>query len=270
MTPVCRNCVVSPTTSSPPPLHENASSPPPPAPSSPHSRQSISSPPPHSPQPSSSSIPSQSGSPHPYSYQNFRRSQPVPQNYPDFNLLHSHSVSQLNQGQSTSYPQSPQSAMSLSPHPVPQGKFRGFLEHAERLMKPADPHRHSQSDDDSGCALEEKKYLKNMEWMKLTFAQQPELLPFLDMIGCKRPVLVSARYCHALSDEERKELREFSIQRKREALGRGQVRQLHAPAPCERHRHVFCPCNRKRCMPGTTRRVPRLQTSLTRLLSFDK
>lgn len=162
---MCRNCVVSPTGSSPPPLQEQATSPPPPAPSSPTSpRQSLPSPPTQSPQPSrsGSSIPSTSGSPHPYSYQNFRRSQPVSgQNYPEFNLLHSHSVSQLNQGSqypgypTGSYPQSPQSAMSLSPHPVPQGKFRGFLEHAERLMKPADPHRHSQSDDDSGCALEE-------------------------------------------------------------------------------------------------------------------
>lgn len=41
------------------------------------------------------------------------------------------------------------------------------------------------------------------------------------------------RYCHALSDEERKELRLFSAQRKREALGRGSVRQLPASMPCE-------------------------------------
>lgn len=143
--PVCRNCVVSPTGSSPPPLHEQQSSPPPPAPASPH----LSSP---QPSHSGSSIPSTSNSPHPYSYPNFRRSQP----YQEFNLLHSHSVSQLNHpGQSYQSPQSPQSAMSLSPHPVPQGKLRGLLEHAERLMKPGDPHRHSQSDDDSGCALEE-------------------------------------------------------------------------------------------------------------------
>lgn len=41
------------------------------------------------------------------------------------------------------------------------------------------------------------------------------------------------RYCHALSDEERKELRLFSAQRKREALGRGAVRQLPAPMACD-------------------------------------
>lgn len=144
--PVCRNCVVSPTGSSPPPLHEQQTSPPPPAPASPA---------PHlpSPQPShsGSSIPSTSNSPHPYSYPNYRRNQP----YQEFNLLHSHSVSQLSQPGHHHSPQSPQSAMSLSPHPVPQAKFRGLLEHAERLMKSGDPHRHSQSDDDSGCALEE-------------------------------------------------------------------------------------------------------------------
>lgn len=41
------------------------------------------------------------------------------------------------------------------------------------------------------------------------------------------------RYCHALSDEERKELRLFSAQRKREALGRGAVRQLPGPMQCD-------------------------------------
>lgn len=50
------------------------------------------------------------------------------------------------------------------------------------------------------------------------------------------------RYCHALSDEERKELRLFSAQRKREALGRGSVRQLPAAIPCDAvsniHKHI--------------------------------
>ncbi|XP_072942649.1 uncharacterized protein [Epargyreus clarus] len=234
--PVCRNCVVSPTGSSPPPLHEQ-SSPPPPAPSSP---------PPHlpSPQPShsGSSIPSSSNSPHPYSYPNYRRSQ-----YQDFGI--SQSSSQLNQpGQSYQSPQSPQSAMSLSPHPVPQSKFRGLLEHAERLMKPGDPHRHSQSDDDSGCALEEYTWVPpglRPEQVHLYFSAIPEdKVPYVNSVGERYrlkqllqqlpPQDNEVRYCHALSDEERKELRLFSAQRKREALGRGQARQLHAPAPCER------------------------------------
>nr|CAD7567499.1 unnamed protein product [Timema californicum] len=50
------------------------------------------------------------------------------------------------------------------------------------------------------------------------------------------------RYCHGLSDEERKELRLFSAQRKREALGRGSVRQLPGPMACDaflKHRHII-------------------------------
>ncbi|RVE52914.1 hypothetical protein evm_002391 [Chilo suppressalis] len=247
--PVCRNCVVSPTGSSPPPLHENASSPPPPAPSSPITSPRLL-PPLPSPQPSHSSSASQSNSPHPYSYPNFRRSQPVQsQNYSEYNLLHSHSVSQLNQpGQSYQSPQSPQSAMSLSPHPIPQGKFRGLLEHAERLMKPGDPHRHSQSDDDSGCALEEYTWVPpglRPEQVHLYFSALPEdKVPYVNSVGERYrlkqllqqlpPQDNEVRYCHALSDEERKELRLFSAQRKREALGRGQARQLHAPIACER------------------------------------
>uniref|UniRef100_T1GVW6 PET domain-containing protein n=1 Tax=Megaselia scalaris TaxID=36166 RepID=T1GVW6_MEGSC len=43
------------------------------------------------------------------------------------------------------------------------------------------------------------------------------------------------RYCHSLTDEERKELRLFSSQRKREALGRGAVRLLSDERPCKGH-----------------------------------
>lgn len=38
--------------------------------------------------------------------------------------------------------------------------------------------------------------------------------------------LGKVRYCNGLSEEEKKELRLFSAQRKREALGRGTVKQL--------------------------------------------
>jgi len=44
---------------------------------------------------------------------------------------------------------------------------------------------------------------------------------------------LQVRYCHSLSDEERKELRIFSAQRKREALGRGAVRLLSDERPCK-------------------------------------
>lgn len=46
-------------------------------------------------------------------------------------------------------------------------------------------------------------------------------------------IYLQVRYCHSLTDEERKELRIFSSQRKREALGRGTVRQLMNMRPCE-------------------------------------
>lgn len=45
--------------------------------------------------------------------------------------------------------------------------------------------------------------------------------------------LSQVRYCHSLSDEERKELRLFSAQRKREALGRGSVKQIQVNQQCE-------------------------------------
>ncbi|XP_041984483.1 protein prickle-like [Aricia agestis] len=142
---------------------------------------------------------------------------------------------------SSSSLQSPQSGMS-SPAP---GRFRGLLEQAERLMK--DP-RHSQSDDDSGCALEEYTWIPpglRPEQVHLYFSALPEeKVPYVNSVGERYrlkqllqqlpPQDNEVRYCHSLSDEERKELRLFSAQRKREALGRGQARQLHAPQPCDR------------------------------------
>lgn len=58
---------------------------------------------------------------------------------------------------------------------------------------------------------------------------------------CYRPSIIhplcsfptQVRYCHSLSDEERKELRLFSAQRKREALGRGNVKQCATGRPCD-------------------------------------
>ncbi|GFR12353.1 protein prickle [Trichonephila clavata] len=40
------------------------------------------------------------------------------------------------------------------------------------------------------------------------------------------------RYCNALHEDEKKELRLFSQQRKKEALGRGTLKQLTEPQPC--------------------------------------
>ena len=48
---------------------------------------------------------------------------------------------------------------------------------------------------------------------------------------------ISPSYCNSLSEDEKKELRLFSAQRKRDALGRGTVKQmpvtLAKPASCE-------------------------------------
>ena len=80
--------------------------------------------------------------------------------------------------------------------------------------------------------------------MHLYFSALPEdKVPYVNSVGERyrvRQLLQQlpphdneVRYCHALSDEERKELRLFSAQRKREALGRGAVRQLPAPMQCD-------------------------------------
>lgn len=54
------------------------------------------------------------------------------------------------------------------------------------------------------------------------------------------------RYCRGLSDEERKELRLFSAQRKRDALGRGVAKQLVAAVPCTNVSLTHCTCSRTR------------------------
>lgn len=41
---------------------------------------------------------------------------------------------------------------------------------------------------------------------------------------CCRPLCVQVRYCNSLDEEEKRELKLFSNQRKRENLGRGNVR----------------------------------------------
>lgn len=168
--PVCRNCIVSPTGSPPTIQHQQElpPSPPPPAPPTPPDPRFH----PSSPQPSGSS---QSTSPHPDLYT--RRYHPPP--FPSSSQASLHSASQASSCYQS--PQSPPSAMSLSPHPMPvagTGKFRGLLEHAERLLvKSQDSHRHSQSDDDSGCALEE------YTWVPPGLRPEQVTLPFIFTIA---------------------------------------------------------------------------------------
>ncbi|XP_064488675.1 protein prickle-like isoform X2 [Ornithodoros turicata] len=111
---------------------------------------------------------------------------------------------------------------------------------------PLDPaQRQSHSDDDSGCALEEYTWVPpglKPEQVHLYFSSLPEAkVPYVNSVGEKyriRQLLhqlpphdSEVRYCNGLSEEERRELRLFSAQRKREALGRGTVRQLPVELP---------------------------------------
>ncbi|XP_067110403.1 prickle-like protein 1b [Osmerus mordax] len=95
--------------------------------------------------------------------------------------------------------------------------------------------RSSTSDDDSGCALEEYAWVPpglRPEQVQLYFSSLPEdKVPYVNSPGEKdrvRQLLYQlpphdneVRYCQSLSEEEKRELHMFSLQRKREALGRG-------------------------------------------------
>ncbi|KAK7913623.1 hypothetical protein WMY93_013834 [Mugilogobius chulae] len=95
--------------------------------------------------------------------------------------------------------------------------------------------RSSTSDDDSGCALEEYSWVPpglRPEQIQMYFSCLPEeKVPYVSSPGEKhriRQLLYQlpphdneVRYCHSLTEEEKRELQMFSSQRKREALGRG-------------------------------------------------
>ncbi|XP_069759202.1 prickle-like protein 1 isoform X2 [Narcine bancroftii] len=77
------------------------------------------------------------------------------------------------------------------------------LETEQKVSKLTFGFQHSStSDDDSGCVLEEYAWVPP--------GLKPEQL----------------RYCQSLSEDEKKELQLFSAQRKKEALGRGTIKQL--------------------------------------------
>lgn len=100
--------------------------------------------------------------------------------------------------------------------------------------------RSSTSDDDSGCALEEYAWVPpglRPEQVQLFFSCLPEdKVPYVNSPGEKfrikqllyqlPPHDNEVRYCQSLSEEEKKELQMFSVQRKKEALGRGTVKLL--------------------------------------------
>ncbi|KAM9430077.1 prickle-like protein 2 isoform 1-T1 [Salvelinus alpinus] len=98
--------------------------------------------------------------------------------------------------------------------------------------------RNSTSDDDSGCALEEYAWVPpglSPEQVHQYYSSLPEdRVPYVNSPGEKHRIkqLIhqlpphdnEVRYCNALDDEEKRELKLFSNQRKRDNLGRGNVR----------------------------------------------
>lgn len=102
----------------------------------------------------------------------------------------------------------------------------------------SDFQRHSISDDDSGCASEEYSWVPpglKPEQVYQYFSCLPEdRVPYVNSPGERyriRQLLhqlpahdSEPQYCNSLDEEEKKELRLFSQQRKRENLGRGVVR----------------------------------------------
>ncbi|NP_001082157.1 prickle-like protein 1-A isoform X1 [Xenopus laevis] len=111
--------------------------------------------------------------------------------------------------------------------------------------------RSSTSDDDSGCAMEEYTWVPpglRLEQVQLYFACLPEeKIPYVNSVGEKYRIKQllyqlpphdnEVRYCQSLSEEEKKELQMFSAQRKKEALGRGNIKMLSRAvmhATCEK------------------------------------
>ncbi|XP_056129311.1 prickle planar cell polarity protein 3 [Lampris incognitus] len=102
----------------------------------------------------------------------------------------------------------------------------------------SDFQRHSISDDDSGCASEEYAWVPpglKPEQVYQYFSCIPEdRVPYVNSPGERYRIKQllhqlpahdsEPRYCNSLDEEEKKELRLFSQQRKRENLGRGIVR----------------------------------------------
>ncbi|KAL6739895.1 hypothetical protein Aduo_013294 [Ancylostoma duodenale] len=113
----------------------------------------------------------------------------------------------------------------------------GGLSPASRLRIAADVHRHSTSDDDSGCVLEEYAWVPSglkPNMVHMYFASLPEeKVPYVNSAGEKwrlrqlrhqlPPQDSDPRYCSRLTSEEEDELRLFERRRKAECLGRGSV-----------------------------------------------
>ncbi|VDD94753.1 unnamed protein product [Enterobius vermicularis] len=117
---------------------------------------------------------------------------------------------------------------------------RSCLSPASRICIAADVHRHSTSDDDSGCVLEEYAWVPSgvkPDTVHMYFACLPEdKIPYVNSVGEKYrarqlqyqlpPQDSDPRYCGKLTDTEEKELEQFEQARKKDCLGRGVIKQL--------------------------------------------
>ncbi|TWW57061.1 Prickle planar cell polarity protein 3 [Takifugu flavidus] len=121
----------------------------------------------------------------------------------------------------------------------------------------SDFQRNSISDDDSGCASEEYAWVPpglKPEQVYQYFSCLPEdRVPYVNSPGERYRIKQllhqlpahdsEPHYCNSLDEEEKKELRQFSQQRKRENLGRGVVR----PFPVTMTGAICQQCGRQIC-----------------------
>ncbi|XP_076022239.1 prickle planar cell polarity protein 3 isoform X2 [Genypterus blacodes] len=121
----------------------------------------------------------------------------------------------------------------------------------------SDFQRHSISDDDSGCASEEYAWVPpglKPEQVYQYFSCLPEdRVPYVNSPGERYRIKQllhqlpahdsEPQYCNSLDEAEKKELRLFSQQRKRENLGRGVVR----PFPVTMTGAICLQCDRQIC-----------------------
>ncbi|CAD6195455.1 unnamed protein product [Caenorhabditis auriculariae] len=127
----------------------------------------------------------------------------------------------------------------------------GGLSPASRLRIAADVHRHSTSDDDSGCVLEEYAWVPSglkPDMVHAYFSCLPEdKVPYVNSAGEKwrqrqlrfqlPPQDSDVRYCEKLTSDEQDELRMFERGRKTECLGRGVVQHVPfdgKPSKCKK------------------------------------
>uniref|UniRef100_A0A8R1I1U0 Uncharacterized protein n=1 Tax=Caenorhabditis japonica TaxID=281687 RepID=A0A8R1I1U0_CAEJA len=127
-------------------------------------------------------------------------------------------------------------------------RAQGGLSPASRIRIAADAHRHSTSDDDSGCALDEYAWVPSglkPNMVHAYFASLPEnKVPFVGSAGEKwrqrqsryqlPPQDSDVRYCEDLSAEEADTLRMFERTRKTECLGSGVIQYAPFDGKCEK------------------------------------